>query len=712
MEQIVQNIRSGEISVVPVPDPVARPGQVLIANAFSVISPGTEKIAIELARKSLLGKARERPDQVRRVLEKMRTEGFFTTLAQVRKKLDEPMTLGYSSAGVVLGCGPGVQGFQVGHRVASNGPHAGIVSVPKHLCALVPEGVSLEQSSLTVLGAIAMQGTRLARLTLGETAFVIGLGLIGQITVALLKASGCRVLGTDPDEARCELARKMGAREAHPEMGAKEVFSATRGLGADGVLITASTKSDGPIILAGDAVRKKGRVIAVGAVGLNLPRRAYYFKEAELVVSCSYGPGRYDEEYEEGGRDYPASHVRWTEQRNMQAVLDLMASGRLDLSALITHRFTLDRAEEAYTFLRVGGEPFLGIVLEYPDAGTLKRKRRLDLEAAPSEGPIGVGCLGAGTFARAVMLPAIAGIDAFRPRILCSPGGLTAAHGAGKHGFEAATTDEDEVYSDDHVQAVFVLSPHGEHARQALRAIEAGLHVFVEKPLALTSGEVASLGDALGSLQKRPIVMVGFNRRFSPAAKQVKEFFSEVHGPLTASIRFNPGALPPEDANQDESVGGGRIIGEACHGIDLLTYLVGSPPVRVFAESIGGPQAPKVTDDQCFITLRHANGSVSSVAYLAGGDRGFPKERVEVFGGGRIAVIEDFREVVTCDGGKTRRSKSLQQEKGHRAEVEAFARALTEGGAGPIPWEELRAVTLASIEAVRSLREGVPIDIS
>ena len=377
MKQVVQNIRNGKLTVKEIPDPIVKPGHVLIANAFSVISAGTERAAIELAKKSLLGKAKDRPDQVRRVLEKLRNEGILNTISQVREKLDEPMTMGYSSAGVVLACGDGVQEFKPGDRVASNGPHAGVVCVPRRLCAQIPENVSFEQAAFTVLGAIALQGVRLARLELGDTAFVIGLGLIGQLTVALLKAQGCNVIGTDLDSLKCELALRMGANDAQPGMKAEDILKLTRGLGADAVLITASTESNEPIELAGETVRKKGRVVAVGAVGLNLPRRPYYFKEAEFVVSCSYGPGRYDPEYEERGHDYPASYVRWTEQRNMQAVLDLMASGKLDVAPLISHRFKIENAESAYDLIEKGKDPYLGILLEYPEVSSLRRRVEL-----------------------------------------------------------------------------------------------------------------------------------------------------------------------------------------------------------------------------------------------------------------------------------------------------------------------------------------------
>jgi predicted dehydrogenase/threonine dehydrogenase-like Zn-dependent dehydrogenase len=708
---VIQDVRRGELSVASIPEPLARPGHVLIANACSIISAGTEKMVLELAKKSLLGKARERPDHVRRVLQKLRTEGFFNTVRQVLEKLDEPMTMGYSSAGVVLACGAGVQQFKPGDRAASNGPHAGAVCVPKNLCARVPDGVPFDQAAFTVLGAIALQGVRLARLGLGDTAFVIGLGLVGQITVALLRANGCRILGTDLDPAKCRLAMRMGADQAEAGLGSNQVLEFTRGLGADAVLITASTKSDGPVELAGEAVRQKGRVVAVGAVGLNLPRRPYYFKEAELVVSCSYGPGRYDPEYEEYGHDYPAAHVRWTEQRNMQAVLDLMAAGRLNLAPLISHRFAIAEAEAAYRLVETGGEPYLGIVLEYPPAEARPVERRIELCSVPAAGRVGVGCLGAGNFARMVLLPAIqkAGLH---PRIICSASGLSAVHSGEKLGFEAATADEDEVFRDPGVGAVFILTRHDQHAAQVIKGLRAGKHVFVEKPLALTTEELADIESALVSdAEPRPLLMVGFNRRFSPAAAQVKQFFDSVKAPLTVSIRFNAGAIPEEHWTQDESIGGGRIIGEACHAIDLATFLIGSPPVRVFAESVGGPDAPTITDDQCFITLRHADGSVSSIAYLAGGDKAFPKERVEVLGGGRLAVIEDFREVVTSKGGKIKKSRGWQQDKGHRAEVAEFARVLAEGGTSPIPWEELRAVCLASILAVRSIREGVPFEV-
>jgi predicted dehydrogenase/threonine dehydrogenase-like Zn-dependent dehydrogenase len=712
MIQVTQSARRGRLRLASVPEPLVRPGHVLIANARSVISAGTEKMVLELAQKSLLGKARERPDLVRQVLQKLHSEGFFKTIAQVFEKLDEPIKLGYSSAGIVVAAGAGVQEFKPGDRVASNGPHAGVVCVPKHLCARVPDHVPLEQAAFATLGSIALQGVRLARLGLGDTVLVIGLGLIGQIAVKLLKAQGCRVLGTDPDASKCTLATQMGADHASPMLDTARVADFTQGLGADAVLITAATKSDGPIELAARTVRAKGRVVAVGAVGLNLPRQPFYLKEAELVVSCSYGPGRYDPNYEELGHDYPYGYVRWTEQRNLQAIVDLMGSGRLDVGPLISHRFSIEEAEAAYQLIEQGKEPYLGIVLEYPEVAPERRSNRLDWKAPPLAGTIGVGCLGAGNFARMVLLPALRKHPGLHPRLLCSAGGLSAAHSGERLGFDAITTDEDEVFNDPHVHAVFAITRHHLHAGQVLKGLRAGKHVFVEKPLALTVEEIAEIeGVLLDAPVPRPLLLVGFNRRFAPAAQIVKEFLAPVDEPLTVSIRFNAGAIPVDHWTQNDDVGGGRIIGEACHAIDLATFLTGSPPVRVFAESIGGAHAPAITDDQCFITLRHANGSVSSVAYLAGGDKAFPKERVEVFGGRRVGVIDDFREVVTCVDGKTKRTRSWGQDKGHRTEIEAFIRALRQEEPPPISWEDLRAVSLAAILAVRSIREGIPLEI-
>ena len=709
MKQVTQNIRTGALSIRDLPDPIARPGQVLIASAASVISAGTEKMVMDLASKSLVGKARERPDQVRRVIQKLRQDGVMDTIRQVRTKLDEPMTMGYSSAGVVVGCGEGVEAYQVGDRVASNGPHAGVVSVPVNLCARVPDNVEFEDAAYAVLGSIAMQGVRLSRAELGSQVFVIGLGLVGQLTVMLLRAAGCRVIGTDPDAKRCELAEKLGAAQARSGLGAEQVLDRTRQAGADAVIITASTPSNGPIETAAEAVRKRGRVVLVGIVGLDLPRRPFYFKEAEFVVSCSYGAGRYDYQYEEAGVDYPLAYTRWTEQRNIQAVLDLMGAGSLPVGELTTHRYDIADAQEAYALIREKSEPHLGIVLRFPDDQSSQPVRRLDLRSSgKTADKVSLGCVGAGNFAKMTLLPAIQKSGLYQPRVLCSAGGLSAADSGQKFGFEAVATDEQEVFTDTNIDSVFVLTRHNQHASQVVQAIKAGKHVFVEKPLALTVKQIEQIEQALVEAgDAAPLVMVGFNRRFSEAARHVREHFAGVQQPLTLMYRFNAGAIPADSWVQDPTEGGGRIIGEACHAIDLATFLLDSEPVQVYAQSIGGPTVLPITDDQSFITIQHANGSISSIGYLAGGDRAMPKERIEVLGGGRMAVIDDFRAVDLAVSGRVTKHKT--QGKGHAEEIAAFARAILDRGTAPIAWSQMCSVSLASILAVRSLREGVAL---
>ena len=669
-------------------------------------------MVMDLAGKSLLGKAKERPDHVRRVLEKVRNEGLMNTVRAVRVKLDEPMSMGYSSAGTVLACGKGIEHFKPSDRVASNGGHAEIVSVPANLCAAVPEGVEFDHAAFAVLGAIALQGVRLAKIELGETVFVIGLGLVGQLTVSLLNAAGCRVIGTDLAADKCELAMKMGAAVAKPGLSASQIEEMTGGAGADAVVITASTKSNGPIELAAGAVRKRGRVVLVGVVGLELDRRPFFFKEAEFVVSCSYGPGRYDPAYEDRGQDYPLPYVRWTEQRNIGAVLQMMGSGRLDVEPLISHRFKIDEAKTAYDMIKNGTEPFLGVILNYDADASSKAASTIQLRSKPrSSGTIRVGVLGAGNFARMVLIPRIVGNSLLTPKVLCSAGGVSAAHSGEKHGFERATTDENAVLGADDVDVVFSITQHSLHAAHVTRAIDSGKHVFVEKPLCMNAEELAEIDAAVArGADQLPIIMVGFNRRFAPLAQKMKSVFAGTDAPLTTSFRFNAGSIPADHWTQVDEVGGGRIIGEACHAIDFVTWLTGSLPVRVYAESIGGSTAPEITDDQCFITLRHANGSISNIAYLAGGDKACPKERVEVFGGGRTAVLDDFRELTTFRGGKKSVEKG-RQDKGHAAEIDAFAAAVDGKSEPPISWADLRATTVASMLAVQSLREGVPFDV-
>jgi predicted dehydrogenase len=709
MHQVVQSVRDGSTQVRKIPDPIATPASILIASVASLISAGTERSVVELARKSLVGKALDRPDHVRRVIQKVREEGLFATFDQVRARLDEPMPLGYSSAGIVLECGKGVQGFKPGDRVASAGPHAGVVCVGHNLCARIPDGVSFEQAAYTSVAAIALEGVRLARVSLGERVLVIGLGLIGQISVCLLKAQGCRVLATDLDPSKVELARKLGADETMTGADLERTRAFSESAGVDAVLICASTPSNDPIEFAAEVCRTRGRIVLIGVVGLNLPRPPFFKKELEFTVSSSLGPGRGDPVYEDKGVDYPFGQVRWTAQRNMAAVLELMAQGKLPVEKLTTHRFPIEKALDAYTLITEAKEPQIGVLLQYePIAGPLRR--RVELRSAPESSNLGISVIGAGNFARLIMLPALAKSPAIALRGLCSAHGLNAQHTGNKHDFTFAATDPQEVFNDAATKVVFIATRHDLHASLVLAALKAGKHVFVEKPLCITAEELAEIEACIQGLGDRcPLLMVGFNRRFAPATTQLKGFFNGIN-PLSVSYRFSPGALPPDHWTQDEEVGGGRIVGEACHAIDFCVSVTGSPPVRVFAESVAKVDGLQTSDDRVFITLRHANGSVSNISYQAGGDRGAPPERAELFGGGRTATMEGWDELQLWQGGRAKKI-SGGKDKGHRAEFKAFLEACRAGGSWPISWDHLYGTTWASLMAVRSLREGTPFDL-
>lgn len=709
MKQVAQDVRRGKTTVKELPDPIATPGSVVVANEASLISAGTERYVVELAKKSLVGKARERPDHVKRVLQKIAAEGLLATLSQVQAKLNEPMPLGYSTAGVVVECGRGVSEFKPGDRVATAGPHAGMVLVGRNLCARVPAGVSFEQAAYAAVGSIGLEGVRLARVTLGERVLVIGLGLIGQICVALLKAQGCRVFGTDVDPSKLALAKEFGADEFGVGSPVEAVRRFSGGFGVDAVVITAATSSNEPIEFAAEAARAKGRIVLVGVVGLNLPRPPFFQKELEFTVSSSLGPGRWDPGYEEKGIDYPFGHVRWTAQRNMEAVLDVIASGRLPVEKLTSHRYDIDQAAAAYDLITAKKDPFLGVILQYPQSGAAPT-RRVDLVSRPAgASSIGVSFIGAGNFARLILLPALQRLGGFELRGLCSAKGLSAEHTGREKGFAFAATDVEEIWKDPGTQAVFVATRHDLHADLVVAALRAGKHVFVEKPLCIKEAELETIAATVEELGDRcPILMVGFNRRFAPATAQVAAFMSG-GGPLSVSFRFSPGPIPVDHWTQDEEVGGGRIVGEACHAIDTCAALVGSPPVRVFAESVAKAGGVETTDDRVLITLRHANGSTSSVSYQAGGDKGFPAERLELFGGGRTAVIDAWDQVDLWKGGRCERARG-GKDKGHRGELEAFLKACREGGAWPVPWDQVHGVAQATLLAVRSLREGLPFD--
>ncbi|MEP6719018.1 MAG: bi-domain-containing oxidoreductase [bacterium] len=717
MKQVIQDLRTRELKVADVPPPVVQPGRVLVRTVASLISAGTERATVEMGQRSLFGKARERPDLVKQVIQKAQNEGVVNTLSAVRAKLGSVTALGYSASGTVIGVGEDVTGFRVGDRVACAGAgyasHAEVLSVPRNLCAHLPENVDFESAAFSTLGAIALQGLRLASPTLGEAFVVIGLGLIGQLTVQLLKANGCRVFGIDPDEQKTKLARELGADGASaPDDNAQgRVLEWSRGRGADGVLITAATSSNEPIKMAGEISRLKGRVVAVGLVGLEVPREIYYRKELSLNISMSYGPGRYDPEYEERGHDYPFAYVRWTEGRNLETFLDLVATGRVDVAPLITHRFSLDEAEHAYQLIT--GEvkdPYLGILLRYDPEKEIEKGIRLSsTPVSPDpQKSVNIGLIGAGSYAKRYLLPIFKAAGAYLQTV-ATASGVSAREVGEKYGFRYCVSGADEVIDDKDVNLIVIATRHDTHAGMAQRALESGRHVFVEKPLALNDEELERVLGAAQQTDRQ--LMVGFNRRFSPLALAAKEFFKDARTPLSINYRVNAGRIASEHWIQDPRTGGGRIIGEVCHFIDLMQYLTGAVTTRVFAEAVASRNDDLVSEDSVFITLRFADGSNGSIAYLAEGDKALGKERVEIFGDGKTFVLEDFRSATLHSGGKEKRIKLRSQDKGQTNEVRETCRTVLEGGPAPIALEDLAATTRATFRIVESLRTGLPMEV-
>lgn len=722
MNQILQDLQSGTTQLADVPAPRVRPGHLLIATRRSLVSAGTERMLVEFGQAGLLGKAKAQPDKVRQVLDKARTDGPLATLDAVRNRLAQPLPLGYCNAGVVIEVGAGVQGFSPGDRVASNGPHAGVVCMPRNLCARIPDAVQDDAAAFTVLASVGLQGIRLAAPTLGESVAVIGLGLVGLLTVQMLVANGCRVIGCDYDASRVALARRFGAEGVDLSAGADPVAAAmafSGGRGVDAVLITASTRSNDPVHQAAEMSRQRGRIVLVGVTGLALSRADFYEKELTFQVSCSYGPGRYDPAYEEGGHDYPYGLVRWTECRNMEAVLDLMAADRLDVEPLVTHRFPIERAAEAYALLVSGAEPSLGILLSYPDAPDLSRVVPLreapaPLASAPSEPAVRLGVIGAGLYATSTLLPALRGIDRVERVGIASAGGLSARTAGDRHGFRYCTTESAELLDDPAVNTVAILTRHNRHAAEVLRALGAGKHVVVEKPLCLTADELAEIVGAYRALSADgapPMLMVGYNRRFAPMVAELKRHLASVQEPLYVHCTANAGYLPADHWTQDPEVGGGRLLGEGCHFIDLALHLVGSPPLCVTTHAL--PDAGRYHGDNLHITIECQDGSLATVAYLANGDKGFGKEAVEVHGGGLSARIDNYRRL-TIRHGRRRvdRTARLRQDKGHRAEWQAIAEHLTAGAPPPIPFDEIVRSTEATLAAHESFRTGDPVQLA
>jgi len=716
MKQILQNLKSGETVIEDVPCPSVSKEHLLIRTSKTLVSAGTERMLVDFGKAGFIGKARQQPDKVRMVMDKVKTDGLVPTLQAVQSKLDQPLPIGYCNVGTVIDVGEGVDGFAIGDRVVSNGKHAEVVCVPKNLCAKVPEGVSDEAAAFTVLGAIALQGIRLVQPTLGEGVVVTGLGLIGLVTVQLLRAHGCRVLGIDFDSEKLELAQRLGAETVDLSSGEDPVAKAeafSRGRGVDAVIITASTKSNEPVHQAALMCRKRGRIVLVGVVGLELSRADFYEKELTFQVSCSYGPGRYDPLYEEGGQDYPVGFVRWTEQRNFEAVLDMLADGRLDVSLLVSHRFPLDRAEEAYRL--VGGSgPSLGIVLEYPGSDEKSeqelRQRTIQLSgsserrAASRDKPV-VGFIGSGNYATQVLIPAFAETPVTLKSVASSTG-VSSVHAGRKYGFQQTTTDSSTIVDDSEIDTVVITTRHDSHARFVCEALKAGKHVFVEKPLALTREELKEIEEVYDEARREegsPLLMVGFNRRFSPQVRKIHSLLNGVSEPKSFVMTVNAGAIPADHWTQDRAVGGGRIIGEGCHFIDLLRFLAGSPIVSVQAMMMGETGGGAVRDDKVSFTLGFEDGSFGTVHYLANGHKSFPKERLEVFCAGRILQLDNFRKLTGYGWPGFRKMNLWRQDKGNTACAAAFVDAIRTGGPSPIPFDELVEVTRVSFDIVDSL---------
>lgn len=716
MKQILQNLGTGVTEVADVPAPGAAAKQLLIRTARTLISAGTERMLLDFGKANPFEKARQQPEKVRQVLEKVRTDGLMPTIEAVRNKLDQPLALGYCNVGRVLEMGRGVEGFTIGDRVASNGKHAELVSVPLNLCARVPDSVSDDAAAFTVIGAIALQGIRLAQPTLGEAVVVTGLGLIGQITVQLLRAHGCRVLGIDFDRSRLELARRFGAETVDLGAGEDPVAAAerfSRGRGVDAVIVTAATKSSEPMHQAARMCRKRGRIVLVGVTGLELSRDEFFKKELTFQVSCSYGPGRYDAAYEEAGQDYPVGYVRWTEQRNFEAVLDMMADGRLDVESLISHRFQLDDAPRAYDVVS-GSEPSLGILLEYASESLLSDAQlRRPAVAVPASGkataPSAAGnarvaFIGAGNYATAVLIPAFRAAGASLATVV-SNAGVSGLHAARKFGFASSSTDASAAINDPKVDAVVITTRHNLHTRFVEEALAAGKHVFVEKPLCLTADEQGRVEASFAAASERakaagksaPILMVGFNRRFAPHVVRLKTLLATAPGPKAFTMTVNAGAIPSDHWTQDREVGGGRIVGEGCHFIDLLRFLAGHEITGYRRATMGAK-----TDDTVSMQLEFADGSIGSVHYFANGSKALPKERLEVFAQGRVLQLDNFRALRGFGWPGFSTMRLWKQDKGQGDCVRAFIDAVRSSGNSPIPSAEIFGVSAVSI----ALAEG------
>lgn len=726
MKQIIQNYKTGELRVVEVPQPALRPHGVLVRNHYSLISVGTEGSSVKLAQRNLLGKAQERPDLARKVINVAKRDGILTAYRAAMRSLDTPLPLGYSSAGTVIGVGSEVADIKVGDRVACGGAgyanHAEVVYVPRNLCIKLPDEVDLRSAAFVTVGAVAMQSVRIADVRLGETVAVIGLGLVGLLTLQVLKSAGCCVIGIDIDPQKVELAKQIGANDAVARQDPNligRVNQLTGGVGVDAVIITASTKSNDPVVLGGEIARYRGRVIVVGRIDMNVPRDTYLYKELQFLTSLSYGPGRHDPRYEEKSIDYPIGYVRWTENRNMQAFAELLRSGDVRVEPLITHEFPIDEAAQAYDMI-TGKAPtdkkWIGVLLKYDPERKIDVPRislRDETTYTPASGKVNIGVIGAGSFARNVLMPILSKAPNVELGAIATATGFSARTMGEKYGFAYCAESAEEIIRDSGIDAVMILTRHDTHGPLVAEALEAGKAVYVEKPLAVNPGHLEQVIAAWKATQSQGRVMVGFNRRFAPLALRLKGFFDGRSQPMVMTYRVNAGFQPRDHWIHDPLEGGGRIVGEGCHFVDFMQFLTGARPVSVWSQSVGGTARQDIiNEDNVMVHVTFDDGSIGTLIYASSGDKSFSKERVEVFCDNAVGVLEDFRSLQLVRGGRTKKvSGGINQDKGHKAEVQQFITAVAEGKPFPVRFEDYVLTTRVTFGALASQKSNQPVPI-
>jgi len=717
MKQIVQNMKSGETQIVDIPVPIIQPGFLLIRTAASLVSAGTERMLVSFAEKNLLGKAQSRPDLMKQVVEKAKREGILTTLNAAFSRLDQPITLGYSSAGTVMQVGEGVDGFKPGDRVVCAGGsyavHAEYALVPKNLAAHLPKEVKFESGAFATIGAIALNGVRLANPQVGEMSAVIGMGLLGLLTAQILTASGCEVIGMDISPERLAFAQKVGIRAELNKNIEEKFIQMTHGRGFDHIFICADTTSNDPVELAGEIARDRANIVAIGAVGMDIPRKQYYEKELTFKIARSYGPGRYDKTYEEIGGDYPIGYIRWTEGRNLEAIVELLNQNKLDVASLITHRFPIEHAKEAYALITgKQNQNYLGVIITYPEEEKQQTRKNIitfSSEHIPSKSKkLNIGVIGAGNYANAVFLPTIKKNPHINFLGIISAKGLNAQQSAKKFGFSYADSHTDTILKDEKIDLITILTQHADHADLVKKGLQAGKHIYCEKPLAITKKQLESI-ISLFRKKSHPYLTVGFNRRFAPYSIQLKSFFTDRAEPIYAHYRVNAGFIPSSHWLHDPTKGGGRLIGEGCHFIDYMVFLIGQIPESVHTKAL--PDNGKYTRDNFVITMNFPDGSIGTISYLANGNKSVGKEYLEVFSGGRVGILDDFRKLQLFGKTAIKKREYFKQDKGHASAWDKFVNAVIKNTEAPIPYAELIGTTYVILACDQSMRTGKPINI-